>query len=794
MEILNRLLEITIYSAVLFLAIMAIKTIFKKHMSPALHFAVWFILIARLCIPVTIDSGLKLFAVPGLAVLSNDAAPEQQGAFAGASPEQPDIQSNTVIPHNTNDVQYIPAPVNNKVQSNADLKSAAVSWQDMLLAVWICGMLAQGARMAISAARMTRIVKTAGKKPDARVQEVMEACRAELGIKKTVPVYVLRDITTPALTAGVSPKMILPCDMAAALSAERLSFAVKHELMHYKRKDHILSILLRVLEAIYWFNPVVLLMGRFMTADMETACDSMVVRTLGPQGRKLYALTLVDMFSQKKKPQFLLGMALDNTGKIAEKRIRGVFMRDKSRRSVRVIAAVLSAALVVCCFTTACQPTPEKPPVANKGGDTLESALAATAAPELTPSQTAGADKNTGMIVSGHWTDSTASKLTTVNIDADVLTPDVAAYPVYEVSPLVVDKALAEKFVNYVAKDANVIKNGSSMSKEDLEDAITRLQMEIAKAENGNQDPDDDMSPEERIAFTEQQLETYENEYNKLVAEGDTSGQPLDYTFKPEMGFPERTVVCFNAEMKDGSDRLLRFERSNEGGPTFSLIAVMDESELKERTGSPVSSEEARETALQVVNELGIGEYYLAEENITDCFNELVFNRLYDGIPVTLIDHGNGNSSGVVTEDELKYNFVLWQESLRICVNDSGVILVDWATPCGVTRTVNENVALKPLEEIEEVFKQQILYNVYEADGEKNTMQIDEMRLGYMVIPQKDDPSIYRTIPVWDFIGPDTADPSIIAKMKEQGIPVRPLSYLTVNAIDGSIIDRGLGY
>ena len=63
MEILNQLFEISVYSVILFLAVMAIKKAFKNKMSPALHFMIWFILIARLCIPVTIDSGLRLFII-----------------------------------------------------------------------------------------------------------------------------------------------------------------------------------------------------------------------------------------------------------------------------------------------------------------------------------------------------------------------------------------------------------------------------------------------------------------------------------------------------------------------------------------------------------------------------------------------------------------------------------------------------------------------------------------------------------------------------------------------------------
>lgn len=54
MKLLNTLFEITIYSAVLFAAVTGFKLAFKNKLSPALHFTLWFLVIARLCIPVTI--------------------------------------------------------------------------------------------------------------------------------------------------------------------------------------------------------------------------------------------------------------------------------------------------------------------------------------------------------------------------------------------------------------------------------------------------------------------------------------------------------------------------------------------------------------------------------------------------------------------------------------------------------------------------------------------------------------------------------------------------------------------
>ncbi|MDD2502250.1 MAG: M56 family metallopeptidase [Clostridia bacterium] len=64
MKILNILLEISIYSLVLFCAIMLLKHFFKDKMSPFLHFAIWGLLIARLLIPITFESSIQLIVLP----------------------------------------------------------------------------------------------------------------------------------------------------------------------------------------------------------------------------------------------------------------------------------------------------------------------------------------------------------------------------------------------------------------------------------------------------------------------------------------------------------------------------------------------------------------------------------------------------------------------------------------------------------------------------------------------------------------------------------------------------------
>ena len=82
------------------------------------------------------------------------------------------------------------------------------------------------------------------------------------------------------------------------------------------------------------------------------------------------------IFNTKKTTQELigLGMALHGDKDTMETRIRGVFSRPRSARIVSLAAAALALALVLACFTTACQPV-----VANAAAETAIVAAERTA-------------------------------------------------------------------------------------------------------------------------------------------------------------------------------------------------------------------------------------------------------------------------------------------------------------------------------------------------------------------------------------------------------------------------------
>ena len=81
----------------------------------------------------------------------------------------------------------------------------------------------------------------------------------------------------------------------------------------------------------------------------------------------------------------------------------------------------------------------------------------------------------------------------------------------------------------------------------------------------------------------------------------------------------------------------------------------------------------------------------------------------------------------------------------------------------------------------------------YEQSYSDIRVQIMEIRLGYMYTLQKNTPGEYVLTPVWDFVGTVEYRRQKNGKITaESSEPFK--SRLTINAIDGTVIDRDYGY
>ena len=263
--------------------------------------------------------------------------------------------------------------------------------------------------------------------------------------------------------------------------------------------------------------------------------------------------------------------------------------------------------------------------------------------------------------------------------------------------------------------------------------------------------------------------------------------------------------------VSDGSDGLYRsiritnhdayrtyqliYNASQDGYPAISeLYSMTRASELNfgtEMIGDPdelpelVKNEsDAVADADQMLSDLGIRDFSVKN---TDLVFGDINGKIQKAYRISYTRTLNGASfnynytdldSGLAVDDGKGGKAPVWgTEKMTFIVTDEGVVQFEILDPLDMNETVTEYTKMKDFESIMDIFKRMILI-VYAnvPEGQVRTIGIRRIELGLMRILEPDTLDAGVIVPVWDFYG-------------EGGE-----TYLTINAIDGSTIDRSVGY
>lgn len=152
-------------------------------------------------------------------------------------------------------------------------------------------------------------------------------------------------------------------------------------------------------------------------------------------------------------------------------------------------------------------------------------------------------------------------------------------------------------------------------------------------------------------------------------------------------------------------------------------------------------------------------------------------------------------------------------ETITVRVNSDGIVGFSWNNPMEVVAVENENTPLLPFEEVSQRMEEQIKNTTAslsmgdpESDGQR--ILVDRITLSYLMTRKPDNPDEYYFVPVWDACGnifyhypddyPDnTSNHYVVDENRERAEynmdeiwGQQPVSLVTLNAADGSVINR----
>ena len=307
------------------LLVLALRLLLKKHLPRGIFPALWCAAAVRLLVPVAIPTHLSVWNL-----LRAPATAQANGAISDA-------------------LTPFPAFVTDGTTGQA----TDVAGVSPMLLVWLACAIFFAAYFAIGYACMVRRFHGTRLTPQPSIDALLDRFR----FSREPRICVTSNRRAP-LTFGIfHPTVLLPEDLPVGDVQFRLVLA--HELAHIRRKDCLRKLLLTVCLCLYWWNPLVWLMVWLANRDMELACDEAVLRALGPDCRKAYALALLDMAQRNLKSAPLCsGFARSGT----EERIRAILSFKRFPARAAVFASVLFL-LSAGVFATQAVPAQSAAPV-----------------------------------------------------------------------------------------------------------------------------------------------------------------------------------------------------------------------------------------------------------------------------------------------------------------------------------------------------------------------------------------------------------------------------------------------
>lgn len=426
-----------------------------------------------------------------------------------------------------------------------------------------------------------------------------------------------------------------------------------------------------------------------------------------------------------------------------------------------------------------------------------------------------------------------------IDTDADVFVPDVEEVHTYAVTAKKETQQMVDNVTEAFFPEAKFYKNesGTDYTKEYYQEKITELKKYRAE---GNLDPyhygkkangEYRYNIDMQIIWYEENLADAPSERDlketapTLPSRGEEAEDGFFYATAMTNDGSYTYQIVHDPEWMAGIE--FRIEKSrddffaywNDGEYLMDVEDLTDPQDASTRKKKwseeellqwiPISFEEAEGIAREKAEKLGMdlalyGWDYeicfrdenavLTENNVIDGGYVFYFTRVADGVPVTYTSAQGGNLEGDIETDTT----IPWKyEWCNITIGgDGSVCNAQVYNPYEMGAIQTKNVKLMDFDEVIQIYEQMMEIswaNLGELE-KLRTWHITRITLGYARIyePQSDNQSGIL-VPVWDFFGEFDSEAEGEEPEYNSG-EHSTRSVMTINAIDGTLIDRELGY
>lgn len=198
----------------------------------------------------------------------------------------------------------------------------------VLIAIWFCGFAGILVTWCIRWGHICRCVRES--QPLRRGREIDSLRRVQRagGGRRDIEIRLLTGFLEPGIFGIFRATLLWPEGVSEQLSDGHLDAIIAHEVSHVRRRDNLAAAVHMLVQAIFWFHPLVWCIGARLVEERERACDQDVLDS-GVE-RRVYAESIVKIceFCLQSPVPCISGV----TGADLKQRIAGIMSHGTARK------------------------------------------------------------------------------------------------------------------------------------------------------------------------------------------------------------------------------------------------------------------------------------------------------------------------------------------------------------------------------------------------------------------------------------------------------------------------------
>ncbi|WP_332509037.1 M56 family metallopeptidase, partial [Anaerorhabdus sp.] len=175
---------------------------------------------------------------------------------------------------------------NNRINPNIFTEFNFILW--IILVIWLFGMIVCFIKLINEKNIVQQLIRLNSEK-----NELLSFClrnvQEKLNVKRDIDIFLNSNFPSPCLIHLKKPTIIIP-DIYQ--NEEELTSFIYHEVYHLKGNDLYFLSVIKFLQTVFWFNPIIKWLNNYYSSYCEIACDHKVLQNFNNKQKIEYAILL----------------------------------------------------------------------------------------------------------------------------------------------------------------------------------------------------------------------------------------------------------------------------------------------------------------------------------------------------------------------------------------------------------------------------------------------------------------------------------------------------------------------